>query len=139
MRDQVHFAVPGQPDPSKETFAAAVRQAIEAAKAAYGEPEFAYFKKCVQWRSPRRRGESGTHVYTIGDGAPITAEEYAANIAESKRLDTAQFMGEMKGRSYWRYERRLVREGWREHLLKAIPEYNTHGPARCPHTQEMPQ
>lgn len=96
---------------------AAVAQVVAMARAQFGEPEFRYFKKKVRWQ-PREK----SHFYAIGDGDPITQEEYEANAAQAAVDEMDRFMGRLK-RTYWRYERKQVAPAWRERLLELIPTY----------------
>lgn len=83
----------------------------------YGEPEYRYFKIHVSWSKPRR--QRGRHFMPIGPGTTVTKEEYEANIAESNRLVGEAFMGRCTW-NYWRYDREMVKDGWREVLIKEI-------------------
>lgn len=83
----------------------------------FGEPEYRYFKKYVPWSKPRRG--TGHHFVPIGDGEEISQEEFEANTAECERVRTEAFMGRYP-RSYWKFDRKMIKEGWREHLIKDI-------------------
>ena len=90
---------------------------IAAAKKEYGEPTYAYFKKTVAWARHGRR--PGYHIVPIGDGEPVSMEEYAAGLAESKRCEGEAFMSRLQ-RSYVRYNKKMVGKGWREILVERI-------------------
>lgn len=97
---------------------------VALARAEFGEAEFTYSKSHVSWVSSRKRGEKGSHFRTITGGTPISKEEYDANIAEAKRVGLEAFMGRYQ-RSYWDYDKKLSRSGWREKLvemIKALPD-----------------
>jgi len=99
-------------------------QLVTLAKAQFGEAEYAYFKKHVVYQSPRKRGQSGSHIIPIGDGTPIERSEYEANIEESKRINFERFMGRWP-RAYWDFDRKMTKPGWREKLIEmigALPE-----------------
>ena len=89
---------------------------IEAAKNEFGEPEYRYFNVFVLWCGGGR-GRSGHH--TVSTKTEITKGEYEALEAESKRARTEAFMGRLKT-SYHRVEKEMVKEGWKENLLKII-------------------
>lgn len=95
---------------------------VELAKEEFGESEFAYSKRHITWVHGRKRGEKGSHFMPIGDGQPITREEYEANIEEEIRIRREAFMGRWP-RSYWSYEKKLTRPGWREKLVEKINSY----------------
>jgi len=95
---------------------------VELAKAEFGESEFAYSKRHVSWVYGRKRGQKGSHFIPIGPGDPITQEEYEANIEEEKRIRLEAFMGRWP-KSYWSYEKKLTRPGWREKLVEMINSY----------------
>lgn len=94
-----------------------LNQTIEQYRAQHGKPEYCYFKKHIAWSKPRR--QRGYHIVPIGGGEEVSVEEYEASLAESKKCETDAFMGRLE-RSYWRYDRKLVKDGWREVLLKEI-------------------
>lgn len=97
-------------------------QLISLAKVEFGEAEYAYFKKQATWHSGRRRGQSGSHFVSIGDGTPVTKAEYDANLEEAKRIRLEAFMGRWP-RTYWQYDRKLTRPGWREKLVEIINNF----------------
>lgn len=92
---------------------------VALARAEFGEAEFTYSKSQVSWVSSRKRGEKGSHFRTVTGGSPISKEEYDANIAEAKRIGLEAFMGRYQ-RSYWDYDKKLARPGWREKLIEII-------------------
>lgn len=96
-------------------------QIIAKYRSQHGEPEYRYFKKLVVWTKFRR--EPGYHCTPIGDGTEISKEEYEANIADSARFCTEAFMGRLP-QSYWKYDRKMVKDGWREILVKDIHSHN---------------
>lgn len=83
----------------------------------YGEPEYRYFKKNVTWVKYRRK--PGYHSSPVGDGTEVSKDEYDANIVISKKYSADAFMGKLPC-SYWRYDRKLSKDGWREALIKDI-------------------
>lgn len=85
-------------------------------RAAHGEPEYRYFKKRIAWSSRRGGGE---HIVPIGDGEEIAREEFEANVAEYERVRRLAFLGKYP-QSYWRYDRKMVKEGWRERLIADV-------------------
>lgn len=92
---------------------------VALAKVEFGEAEFAYSKSHIQWVHGRKRGQKGSHFIPCRAGDPIAKEEYEANIAEEKRIRLEAFMGRWP-RSYWSYEKKLTRPGWREKLVQMI-------------------
>mgnify|MGYP001609525821 FL=1 len=94
-----------------------LEQVIAEYRAQHGEPAFRYYKKYVVWSKFRRK--PGYHVTPIGDGDEVTREEYEANIAESKRQRGEAFMGRLP-HSYWEYGQKMIRDGWREALIKDV-------------------
>lgn len=92
---------------------------VAMARAEFGEAKFAYSKSHVSWVAGRKRGEKGSHFRTVSGGTPISKEEYDANIAEAKRIGLEAFMGRYQ-RSYWDYDKKLSRPGWRERLIEMI-------------------
>lgn len=97
-------------------------QLVALAKAEYGESEFAYSKRHITWVWGRKRGQKGSHFMPIGPGDPVTREEYEASVEEEKRIRMEAFMGRWP-KSYWSYEKKLTRPGWREKLVEAINSY----------------
>jgi hypothetical protein len=98
-------------------------QLVALAKAEYGESEFAYSKCHITWIWGRKRGQKGSHFMPIGPGEPTTREDYEANIEEEKRIRMEAFMGRWQ-KSYWSYEKKLTRPGWREKLVEIINNYS---------------
>lgn len=94
-------------------------QLVSLAKAEFGESEFAYTKRHITWVWSRKRGEKGSHFQPVGPGEPTTKEEYEANIEEEKRIRLEAFMGRWP-KSYWSYDKKLTRPGWREKLVEMI-------------------
>lgn len=92
---------------------------VALAKAKFGESEFAYSKIHIQWVYGRKRGQKGSHFIPCRAGDPIAKEEYDANIAEEKRIRMEAFMGRWP-HSYWSYDKKLTRPGWREKLVEMI-------------------
>jgi hypothetical protein len=89
---------------------------IEAAKAEFGEPEYRYFNVFVLWCGGGR-GKSEHHI--VSTKTEISKQEYEAMEVESKKARTDAFMGRLKT-SYHRVEREMVKDGWKEELLKII-------------------
>jgi len=89
---------------------------VAKAKDVYGEPQYKYYKKNITWSG---RGRNRYHVTPIGHGTEVSELEYLDRIEESKRNQSAAFMGELK-RSYLRYEKEIVDGGWRSHLISII-------------------
>lgn len=87
----------------------------------YGEPEYRYFKKRVSWQSARR-GQEGQHFIPIGDGDEVSKEEYEANVAEYERIRRLAFLSKYP-QSYWKYDRKMVKDGWRERLIQDIEAF----------------
>lgn len=98
-----------------------LRATIELYRAAHGEPEYKYFKKYARWEKFRR--EPGRHVSAIGDGQEVSRDEYEANIAESKFRYGEAFMSRYP-QSYWQYDRKMVKGGWRERLIKDVEMFD---------------
>lgn len=98
----------------------------------FGNPEYRYSKKQIAW-SPRR-GRPGEHIIPISGGPEITREEYDANIAEYERVRRLAFLGKYP-HSYWRYEKTMVKEGWREHLIRDVEQYDCFPANRTPPAQ----
>lgn len=84
---------------------------------AHGMPEYRYFRKHVAWVKERRK--PGYHVTPFRDGEEVSREEYEANIAESEKSRSAAFMGRLPT-AYWSYNRKMVKEGWREILIRDV-------------------
>lgn len=95
---------------------AALDNVIEQYRSQHGEPEYRYFKRLVVWSRDRRKG---CHIVPIGDGEAVTKEEYEANCAETKRIRTEAFYGRWP-RNYWEYHRKMIKDGWREVLIKDV-------------------
>lgn len=90
-------------------------------RAAHGEPEYRHFKRLVQWTRFRR--QPGYHTSPIGDGTEVTEAEYEANIAQTKHCRGEAFMGRYP-QSYWEYHRKMVKDGWRERLIKDVQAFD---------------
>jgi hypothetical protein len=90
---------------------------IDVARIEFGETEWLYFKKDVRWSRHGRR--PGSHFIAIGDGTPVTPEEYEAGVEEGKRCQFEAFMGRYP-RSYTLYEKKIAKTGWREELIKIL-------------------
>jgi hypothetical protein len=90
---------------------------MAAYQAIYGEPQYRYFRKYVAWTKERRK--PGYHIKPIGDGEEVSKEDYETQIEFSKKLETDAFMGKWQ-QGYWLYHRKIVTDGWREHLLKDL-------------------
>jgi hypothetical protein len=99
------------------TLTHALGDLIDVARIEFGETEWLYFKKDVRWSQRGRR--SGSHFIAIGDGTPVTREEYEAGVAEGKRCQFEAFMGRYP-RSYVLYEKKIAKSGWREELIKIL-------------------
>ena len=100
-----------------------IAKLVEIAKEEFCESEFAYYKRHIRWVWGRKRGEKGSHFSPIGVGQPTTREDYEANIEEEKRIRLEAFMGRWP-KSYWSYEKKLTRPGWREKLVEIINSYD---------------
>lgn len=96
---------------------------IEHYRSMHGDPEYHHFKRLIIWTKERRK--PGYHVSPIGDGQPVSKEEYEANIAESNFNRGEAFMSRLP-RNYWEYHRKLTKDGWRERLMKDVEAYNAH-------------
>lgn len=97
---------------------------IEAAKAAFGEPEIGYFKARCNYRAGQGRRE-GRHF--MGDYVEVSKEEYDANHEASQRLEVKRFMNGTTGKdgvrtSFYIYERLVKRPGWPQALMKELKE-----------------
>lgn len=88
-------------------------------RAEFGEPQYLYFKKRIPWASPGRGRRFGEHIIPIGDGEEISKEEYDANIAEYEHVRRQAFLGKHP-QSYWRFDQKLVKDGWHERLLADV-------------------
>lgn len=107
---------------SPEELSSALSRLIAVARSEFGETQWRYEKKLISWIRFRRR--PGSHSTPIGDGEPVTKEEYDANIAESKRRDLEAFMGRYP-QSYTRYDKKISTPGWRERLIEMIKSAET--------------
>lgn len=94
-----------------------LEQAVAWYMAEYGEPGYRYSKKRVLWSKSRR--QQGYHSIPSGDGEEVSKEEYEENIAASNKFVTEAFMCRLQI-SYWRYDKKLSKDGWREVLLRDI-------------------
>jgi len=92
----------------------AISKAIEAAKAEIGEPVYRYEKKYYLYNSKQDR-----HWTRIGHGEEVEKQEYDENIKESNFNLKEAFM-ERLNRHYWKYSKRIVQDGWKEYLIKAL-------------------
>jgi len=97
---------------------------VDEAKTVYGEPQYKFYKLNVRWsqprtRSGRKRGRGSHFTESPSDNNEVSEQEYLDNITDSKRQMMAAFMGELKT-SYVMYEKKLVKGGWREHLIELI-------------------
>lgn len=90
---------------------------IPALVAAFGEPEYSYFK---EWVQATGRGQQRRH---YGSGYnEIPKEEYDAHRAQSRKLEMDRFMGRGHVGSFYRYEIRLKKPGWPQALEKALKD-----------------
>ena len=85
---------------------------IDAAKIVYGEAEYEYYAIPVYWRR-----DGHTRPITGLGEFKITCEEYEKNKSKGKKDATDAFMGKLK-RTYTSYERRIVKDGWRQQLIE---------------------
>lgn len=98
-----------------------LKATIDIYRAAHGEPEYRYFKKWIVYAKERRK--PGYHSRPIGDGQECSREEYEANVEECKRLYGEAFMGRLP-KSYWDYGRKMIKDGWRERLIKDVETFD---------------
>lgn len=96
---------------------AMLEQIIDQYLARYGEPGYRYSKKYIQWTKFRR--QRGYHSSPCGPGTEVSKAEYEANTAQSKKNVLEAFMGRFP-QSYWRYDKELSKDGWREVLIKEV-------------------
>lgn len=97
---------------------------IEAATAAFGEPQYGFFRQHVAYSSGRKRG-AGQH-YVSSESIEITEQEYRENVEQAKKNELARFFSNSKKPfrdSYWRYEKRVVTPGWPQVMQKMIEEF----------------
>src|ERR1700674_3803291 len=95
-------------------------QTIAEYRLAHGDAENRYYKKHIARTKFGR--EPGYHCVPVGDGEEVSKDEYEAHAAESRQNQTDAFMGRLQ-RSYWRYDQKLSREGWREILVREIQAF----------------
>lgn len=98
-----------------------LEQVISEYQSLYGEPEWRYFKKYVPWSKERGR-KTGCHFIPVGDGDEVSKESYHKNVEKSDRIVREAFMGRAPY-SYWRYDKKMTKDGWREHLIKDVKAY----------------
>lgn len=111
-----------------EMFNSRLAGLIEIAKTKFGEAVYEYRKIEHHWSSDRTRSgrakSSGSYYTTIsGPGnSVITKEEYEANVAQGEQDNADAFMLRKRGGYYYTYRRKVLVDGWREHLTKILSE-----------------
>ena len=83
--------------------------------AAFGVPEYRYFKSYL---SAHGRGRNIRHYNS--EWVECDEAEFLANHEQAHRTDMDRFMGRRQVGSFYRYEKRLYREGWPQVMEKAL-------------------
>lgn len=109
-------------------FDQALARLILLAKAKFGDGVYEYLKVEHNWSSDTtskgRTKRTGRYHTTIsGPGNSIcTKEEYDANVAQGEQDNTDAFMCRKRGGYYYTYRRKVITDGWFEHLVKILAD-----------------
>jgi len=103
---------------AKETFIEDVNAKIAEIIKNTGDTEYKYYAIPVRWNSRIKE-----HISQITglESFEITKEEWLKNKDESKRISYQAFIGKYK-MSYTDYDRKIVKDGWREVLIKWLKD-----------------
>ena len=99
---------------------------IEAAIAEFGDPVYGFFRQHVAYSAGRKRGQ-GCH-YVSCESIEIPEQEYRDNVEASKEQERLRFFSHARSpftKSYWRYEKRVVKPGWPQAIKALIEQMET--------------
>ena len=104
---------------------------IAVARLEFGEPEYKFFRVEHFWTYPRRSKPRRSGYHSVCVSSPVTEctrEEYEANVERGTHDSMEAFMGRLP-HTFHTWERKLVKDGWPQELIRRISDIATTPPA----------